>query len=105
MYIPERQLAKNKFLLGEIRKKFTFHAEFMMKEGGILIRDVQKEADYTKYGMKLQIAGSHNNKGAFQEALNSTGEFYEKLRDKQESVHTKQNQRSDAEACQGLKQS
>jgi hypothetical protein len=72
MYIPERQLQNSKFILGEIGKVFSYHSEMVMKERGVLVRDIQNEANWTQYEMKLQVATSHNNNGPFQEGLSKS---------------------------------
>jgi hypothetical protein len=70
MFLPERQLMTKQFLLGEIGKVFAYHTEMVQRERGIMARNVENEADRTSYGMKLQLAVSHNNSKSFQRALN-----------------------------------
>jgi uncharacterized membrane protein len=79
MFPPEKQLMTNKFILGEIGKVFSYHTEMVQKERGIMMRDIENEADWTAYGMKLQLAVSHNNSKAFQRALNEARNIYEKI--------------------------
>jgi hypothetical protein len=37
MFLPEKQLMTNKFLLGEIEKVFAYHTEMVQKERGIMM--------------------------------------------------------------------
>jgi hypothetical protein len=78
-------LQTNKFVLGEIGKIFSYHTEMMQKERVILMRDIENEADWSAFGMKLQLAVSHNNEKAFQRALSIARNIFEKVRNKDES--------------------
>jgi hypothetical protein len=46
MYLSERQLQTNKFIMGEISKIFSYHSEMVQKERGILMRDIANKADW-----------------------------------------------------------
>jgi hypothetical protein len=45
--IPERRLQINNFILGEIGEVLAYHSEMVMKERGVISRDIEKEAAYT----------------------------------------------------------
>jgi hypothetical protein len=46
MYLSEKQLQSNKFYFGEIGKSFSYHSEMVQKERGILMRDIENEAEW-----------------------------------------------------------
>jgi hypothetical protein len=104
MFLPENQLQANKFYLGEIGKIFSYHTEMVDKERGILMRDIENEADWSAYGMKLQMAVSHNNEKSYQRALATARNIFEKARDKSESKIKSKCRNIMAEAYQGMEQ-
>jgi hypothetical protein len=74
------------------------------KERGILMRDIENEADWSAYGMKLQLAVSHNNEKSYQKALAIARNIFEKVRDKSESKIKSKCRNIMAEAYQGMEQ-
>jgi hypothetical protein len=76
----------------------------VQKERGIMMSDIENEADWTAYGMKLQKAVSHNNEKSFQRALNEARNIYEKIRNKGESRIKSRCRNVMAEAYQGMEQ-
>jgi hypothetical protein len=84
-------------------KIFTYHSGQYKKETGILRRDIQNEANWTKYGGDLQMAASHNNRQAFQGALNTARNIFERhLRKENESLLKGQCRNIMAQVYQGL---
>jgi hypothetical protein len=96
------QLINNKYFVKEIMKVFTYHSEQYKKEAGVVKRDIQNKANWTKYGADFQMAASHNNRQEYQRALNTAREIFEKhLRREDESIIKGQCINVNAEAYQG----
>jgi hypothetical protein len=71
----------------EIMKVFTYHSEQYKKEARVLRRDIQDETNWTKYRADLQMEASHNNRQAYQRALNTARNIFERhLRKDDESI-------------------